>query len=112
MLTRRKAFTVALLSAPILWVLAVPASAATVEINQKDLKFTPGSVTINVGDTVSFTNHDPFFHDVTIINPDGTKSDKGLKNQGQNIDVTFTKAGTYGVVCRLHPMMNATVIVK
>lgn len=99
-------------SISILAVMAAPASAADVTVNQKNLQFTPGTVTINVGDTVTFTNHDPFFHDVTIINPDGTKSDKGLKNQGQDIKVTFTSAGTYGVMCRLHPMMKATVIVK
>jgi plastocyanin len=92
--------------------LAVPAYAAETAVDQLNLKFVPDAVTLKAGDTIRFTDSDRFFHDVTIVNPDGTKEDKGLQNFKQDIVVTFAKAGTYQIVCRLHPNMKMTVTVK
>jgi plastocyanin len=93
-------------------VMTFGAYAAETTIDQKDLKFVPDSITINAGDTVRFTNSDHFYHDVTIINPDGTSDDKGLINYKQEFAVSFAKPGTYKVRCRLHPAMKATITVK
>jgi len=91
---------------------ALPAFAAETVIDQKGLKFVPDAVSINAGDTLRFTNSDRFFHDVTIVNPDGTKDDKGLQNYKQEITVAFPKPGNYKIVCRLHPAMTVAVSVK
>ena len=91
---------------------AASAQAAEVVIDQLGLKFVPTTMTINAGDTIRFENHDPFTHDVTVLNPDGTSSDKGMQQHGKDLVVAFPKAGTYSIRCSFHPMMKATVIVK
>jgi plastocyanin len=96
----------------ILSVVTFPAYAAETVIDQENLKFVPNAVTINVGDSIRFTNSDRFYHDVTIINPDGTSSDKGLVNYKEEFAISFAKPGTYKVRCRLHPAMSAVITVK
>ncbi len=88
------------------------AQAAETVIDQKDLKFVPNAVTIHAGDTIRFTNSDPFTHDVTVISPDGAASDKGLQHHGKENVVPFPKSGTYKIICKMHPNMKATVIVN
>jgi plastocyanin len=88
------------------------AYAAETVIDQKGLKFVPVTVTINAGDSIKFTNSDPFTHDVTVISPDGSSSDKGLQHHGKENVVAFAKAGSYSIICKMHPNMKATVIVK
>ena len=91
---------------------AVAAQAAETVIDQKGLKFVPNTVTIAAGDSIRFTNADPFTHDVTVIGSDGSSSDKGLQHHGQDNVVAFPKSGTFSIVCKMHPNMKATVIVK
>jgi len=92
--------------------LATAARAAEAAMDQKGLKFVPNTVTINAGDSVRFTNADPFTHDVTVVSPDGTSIDKGLQHHGQDNIVIFPKAGTFAIICKMHPNMKATIIVK
>jgi plastocyanin len=91
---------------------ALPAYAAETVVNQQGLKFIPDTVTIAAGDTIRFTNSDRFFHDVTVVNPDGTTEDKGLQDFHHDQVVTFAKPGVYKVRCRLHPAMTVAVTVK
>jgi plastocyanin len=88
------------------------ALAAQTVIDQKGLKFIPNAVTINAGDTVLFTNSDPFTHDVTVVGPNGAQSDKGLQHHGESKVVSFPDKGTFSVICTMHPNMKATVTVK
>ena len=88
------------------------AFAAETIVDQKGLKFVPDSITINAGDSIRFTNSDPFTHNVTVVNPDGSKEDKGLQHHGKDNSVLFAKAGKYSIICQMHPNMKATVIVK
>jgi len=92
--------------------LAFPAYAAETVVNQQNLKFVPDAVTIATGDTIRFTNSDHFFHDVTVVNPDGTTEDKGLQDFHHDQVVTFAKPGVYTIKCRLHPAMTVAVTVK
>jgi plastocyanin len=91
---------------------AAAAQAAETVIDQHGLKFVPASVTINAGDSIRFENHDPYTHDVTVVGPDGASSDKGMQHHGQDNVVAFPKPGTFSIICKVHPMMKATVIVK
>jgi plastocyanin len=91
---------------------AVAAHAAETAVDQKGLKFVPNTVTINAGDSIRFTNGDPFTHDVTVISADGSSSDKGLQQHGKDNVVAFPKSGIFSIVCKMHPNMKATVIVK
>src|SRR5665213_1855005 len=85
------------------WVAA--AQAAEAVIDQKSLKFVPNTITINVGDSIRFTNADPFTHDVTVVSVDGSTSDKGLQHHGTDNVVAFPKAGTFSIICKMHPNM-------
>jgi len=75
----------------------------------RDFKFSPPSVTVPVGTTVTWTNHDEVSH--TITSAAGAFGSAGLSN-AETFAQTFTQPGTYPYSCSLHPRMRATVIVK
>lgn len=90
----------------------LPAIAAETTIDQKGLKFVPDAVTINTGDKIRFTNSDRFYHDVTIVNPDGSVRDEGLMDYKEEFAMTFAKPGIYKIHDRLHPAMTGVITVK
>jgi plastocyanin len=71
--------------------------------------FDPATVTINVGDTVTWLNQDAPQHDVVADNGEFTSE---LFDQGQTFSFAFTKAGTYPYHCSIHPGMTGAVIVQ
>jgi len=79
------------------------------------LAFSPTSLTVKVGTTVTFKNNDSVDHTVTNGKdgkPDANAAfDKSLPT-GQSVDVTFDKAGTFNVTCKIHSSMNMTVTVQ
>jgi plastocyanin len=99
--------------ATLLVALCMSASAHTAEfeIGQKGKKFSQNELTVKVGDTVSFKNDDPFFHNIFSLS-DTKTFDLGSFPQGQSKKVTFDKAGTVEVECAIHPEMKVTIEVK
>jgi plastocyanin len=99
--------------ATLLVALCMSASAHTAEyeIGQKGKKFSQKELTVKVGDTVSFKNDDPFFHNIFSLS-DTKTFDLGSFPQGQSKKVTFEKAGTVEVECAIHPEMKVTIEVK
>jgi plastocyanin len=90
-------------------VIAPPSvSGEGVEVEIEDFAFVPGSVTIKVGTTVTWTNKDNVGH--TATSDDGV-FDSGILGKGSSFSYTFTKAGTYGYFCKPHPYMVATIVV-
>ncbi|MFK5915804.1 MAG: plastocyanin/azurin family copper-binding protein [Woeseiaceae bacterium] len=87
------------------------AFAAEVEVGQKDKQFTKKSVTIKSGDSVKFTNEDPFFHNVYSLD-DKQIFDLGSYPKGESKSVKFDKKGTYDIECAIHPNMTMKVIVE
>ncbi|MFJ8910862.1 plastocyanin/azurin family copper-binding protein [Amycolatopsis sp. NPDC102389] len=88
---------------------ATAASAKTVEI--MGYKYSPASLSVAVGDTVTWTNHDTAPHNVVIT--DGPeKFTSPTLQQGQTFSHTFTKAGNYSYYCSVHPDMKASVQVE
>jgi len=79
------------------------------------LAFSPTSLTVAVGTTVTFKNNDTVDHTVTNGKdgkPDANAAfDKSLPS-GQSVDITFDKAGTFNVTCKIHSTMNMTVMVQ
>ena len=71
--------------------------------------FSPGSVTIAPGDTVTWTNNDGVTHTVTA--DDGTWESAGLVN-GQTYTRQFNATGDYAYHCSPHPSMTGTVHVS
>jgi plastocyanin len=86
------------------------AAGGGTEVSMKDIKFNPGSVTVNAGDTVTWVNDDSVGHDVTA---DGFKSgDPGAMQNGDTFEHTFDAAGKFDYVCTVHPGMEGSVTVK
>ena len=84
-------------------------AAASASVTISDFKFTPSSVTVNVGDTVTWTNNGPTVHTATAN--DGS-FDTGLLNKGESGSATFETAGTISYICTPHPNMKGTIVVQ
>lgn len=84
----------------------VMAADATVRI--EGFAFTPGSVTVEVGDTVTWRNDDTAGHTATAAGA----FDTGSIAPGASAAITFDTAGTFAYVCSIHPQMTGTVIVQ
>ena len=75
-----------------------------------DMKFNPEDLTINVEDTVTWTNNDGMGH--TATSTDGPASfDSGNIAAGATWSFTFTEAGTYNYKCDYHSSMTASITV-
>lgn len=85
----------------------IPASNG-IEIN--NFAFSPSTLTIKVGDSVTWINKDSATHTVT--------SDSGSELSSSNIaseksySHTFNVAGTYNYHCSIHTVMKGIIIVK
>jgi plastocyanin len=91
--------------------MAAPAAASpqTPTISIKDDAFTPKTLTVTAGQSVTFVNDDDDAHTVTAV--DGSFDSKGL-DTGSVWRHAFTKPGSYQYFCELHPFMQGTVVVK
>jgi plastocyanin len=83
-------------------------AAASTGVTIKDFKFGPASSSVNVGDTITWTNQDVAPHTATAS--DGS-FDTGSLSKGKSGSHTFTKAGTFAYICSIHPSMKGTVTV-
>ena len=84
-------------------------AAANGSVTIVDFEFQPGSVTIDQGDTVTWTNNGPTAHSATA--PDGS-FDTGIFPAGQSRSHTFNEAGTFSYICTPHPNMHGTIVVS
>ena len=74
-----------------------------------DKAFDPNPVTINQGDTVTWTNKDFGIH--TVTENQELFSSKDLRPD-QTFEYTFDSAGTFDYHCKLHPTMTGKIIVN
>ena len=89
--------------------LASTAAAATTAVNIQGFAFVPPSVTINVGDTVNWTNKDAAAHSVVASGVGQTP----VLTQNQSGGLAFNAAGTFPYICGIHgAAMMGTVIVR
>jgi plastocyanin len=75
--------------------------------------FSPASLTIKAGTTVTWKNNTTAPH--TVTSDDGKSFDSGASNPiapGGTFSFTFTTAGTFAYHCAIHPFMKATIIVQ
>lgn len=92
-----------------LLVVALPASAADSPVSIAAFAYDPSSVTITVGDTVTWTNNDAVGHTVTA---DDGSFNSGSFGNGDEYARTFTSAGTFAYHCAIHPAMTGVVTVE
>jgi plastocyanin len=85
------------------------ANQSATEVKIDNFSFTPQTLEIAAGTTITWTNHDDVPHNVV-------STDKVFKSKTMDTDekfsYTFTKPGTYNYYCSIHPRMTATVVVK
>ena len=80
--------------------------AASASVTMGDLFFSPASVTVAVGDTVTWNNTGQAPHNATA--DDGSFKTPTIEN-GQSASHTFNQAGTFSYICTIHPNMHGTV---
>jgi plastocyanin len=89
--------------------LAAPVAAADETVTIDDFAFEPGSVTVQVGDSVTWTNADTTAH--TATDSDGSFDTESI-GTGQSSTIQFQEAGRYRYVCSIHPTMTGSVVVQ
>ena len=70
--------------------------------------YRPQAITVKAGDTVVWTNKDPFPHTVTAK---GAFDSKDIA-AGKSWQRVMRKPGTYDYICTYHPNMKGTVEVR
>lgn len=129
MMLHRRAFAGLLAGFGLAGVTSASAAPTSVDVTIKQsptMRFDPASVSINVGDTVNWTNSGFITHTVTFdpgaaqtpadaalpagVAPFGSES----LDQDQSYAHTFTAKGTYKYFCKFHEAMGmvGTVIVS
>ncbi len=87
-----------------------PGSAATNEsVSIAGSLFSPSSITVNVGSSVTWANIDAVTHTVTA---DDQSFNSGLMKKATSWSRSFATAGTFAYFCEIHPEMVGTVIAK
>jgi plastocyanin len=87
---------------------AATPQAEGVSVEIKNFAFDPETVTIAVGQTVTWTNQDSVVH--TVVGDGGL--DSGDLSKGDSYSKTFDTAGTFDYHCSIHPQMKGQVIVR
>ena len=84
------------------------AAVATTNVVIENFAFSPTTISVPVGSTVTWTNNDVEQHTVTA-------RDRGFDSDaiasGQSFQFTFTRAGAYEYFCQIHPHMVGRVTV-
>lgn len=86
----------------------VPPDSAEVRIVDDDAdSFRPGTITIDMGGSVTWVNLDDDPHTAT-----GQGFDTGRIDPGNQVTVTFEDPGSFPYACQFHPMMVGVVEVR
>jgi len=83
---------------------------ASHSVSIQNFRFSPSNLTIDVGDSVTWTNNDGASH--TASSTSGPVSfDSGTLSGGAIFTFTFNTAGSYDYRCDIHSSMTATITV-
>jgi len=116
-LVPNRGLVVALVLGPVMGAMLALGAVAAQDATKKDANeitidnftFTPKELTVAVGTTVKWVNHDDIPH--TVVEKKTTFRSKALDTD-DSYSFTFTSAGTFDYFCGLHPHMVGQVIVK
>jgi plastocyanin len=79
------------------------------DISIQNMNFSPASLTVPAGSTVTWTNNDGFAHTVTSKT---NAFDSGSIANGKTFSFTFSTAGKYDYYCSIHTSMTGLVVVQ
>lgn len=84
----------------------------THQVAIRGMKYVPAELTVDVGDTIVWTNEDVLPHTVTSATPAPAAFDsKDIAAKAQ-WKLTVSTAGEYAYTCTYHPPMKATIVVR
>ena len=85
-------------------------------VSLKDIQFDPKNLTVNAGETITFTNDESIAHDVHKDSGPGgdfASGPDGGMQEGDTFELTLDEAGSYEYVCDVHaPGMSGTITVE
>ena len=87
------------------------ATASSGAVTIQGFKFTPQTLKVKAGTSVTFTNKDSSTHDVKSLSAPSS-FDTGKLTTGKSGTVKLTKAGTYKYECSIHPSMTGEIDVS
>jgi len=90
----------------------VGSAASQYIVSQKGREFRPGELTIKRGEAVTIVNDDGDLRHHAYVDSDKFKFDSGDQEPGSRTNITFPVAGTFDVLCAIHPKMKLTVQVQ
>lgn len=80
------------------------------EVMIDNFSFTPQTLTVHVGTTVTWINHDDIPH--TVLSTDKTTIVSPALDTDEKFSYTFTAVGTNDYYCSVHPHMKGRIIVQ
>jgi len=95
------------------WLVLPPAGSVApgrhYDVSQHGREFRPGLLDIQRGDVVRVVNDDEDLPHHAYVASERFKFDSGDQEPGHDVDIPFTVAGTFSVLCGIHPKMHLTV---
>jgi plastocyanin len=91
-------------------VLFAQADGPTSTLSIDNFTFTPQTLTVKAGTTVTWINRDDIPHGIASSNSAFKKS--GALDTDDSYSFTFTTPGTYQYFCYLHPHMVGSIVVE
>ena len=82
-------------------------AAGTVQAGMSGIAFVPATIQAKVGDVIAWTNNDTVAHTATF--KDDPTCTTELLAPGATGALTFSAAGTYALICKIHAIMSATI---
>jgi plastocyanin len=108
----KRAVAVAMLAGPVVGALLACRMVAAEEakmVTIDNFTFSSKDLTVAVGSTVRWINHDDILH--SVVAKSAAFRSKALDTDDV-YSFTFTSAGTFDYLCGQHPLMTGTIIVK
>lgn len=86
-----------------------PAASASkvAKVDIANFAFTPATLTIAKGTSVTFSNSSKVIHTATR----GGAFDTGVIKPGKSVSVRFKQKGTFAYHCEIHPLMHGKIVV-
>jgi plastocyanin len=100
------------LCAGIVMVVGMPAgmaAAVDAEVVIDNFTFAPTPLSVPVGTTVKWVNHDDIPHSIVVPT---LKLRSHPMDTDENFSYRFEQAGTFDYICGLHPHMHGQVVVQ
>jgi plastocyanin len=85
------------------------ASGTLHHVSQKDQAFHPGQLDIKRGETVEIVNDDGDLLHHAYVESKSFNFDSGDQEPGAKVDIVFPIAGSFTVLCGIHPKMKLHV---